>query len=72
MDWKDQLRQKVKAREEAEAAAEAAQEDLYNAMLEVFVREGVSYRQIADAVGLSRIRVGQVLRIQREKAKAAA
>jgi alkylated DNA nucleotide flippase Atl1 len=69
--WQQELLEKVKAREAAEAAAEQAQEDLYAAMHEVFVREGVSYRQIADAVGLSRIRVGQVLRIQREKVRAA-
>jgi hypothetical protein len=70
--WQDRLREKVAAREAAQADAEAAQEALYAAMLEVFVAGEASYRQIAEAVGLSRIRVGQVLRLQREKAKAAA
>lgn len=68
-DWQAQLRRKVEAREAAEAVLDNAMDDLYEAMLEAF-DGGASYRQIAEVVGLSRIRVGQVLRLQRAKTAA--
>lgn len=65
-NWQAKLAQVVEKRARADAAAEAAQYDLYAAMLAAFESGQVSYRQMAAITGLSRERVAQVLRKTRE------
>lgn len=65
--WDQHLTKYVQRRAKADAAAEAAQEDLYAAMLDAFEAGELTYRQIAAVTGLGRERVAQVLRLQREK-----
>lgn len=67
-----ELAKKVAKRAKAKAAADAALDDLYSAMLATFESGAGSYRQIAAATGLSRERVAQVLRDQRRKRQLAA
>lgn len=62
-----QLQAKVEKRLRADAAAEAAQYEVYAAMLAAFEAGEMTYRQIAKATGLSRERVAQVLRLMREQ-----
>lgn len=66
MGWHEQLQEMVARREQAQGHAEDAQDGLYAAMLAAY-EAGASYRQIAAATGLSRIRVGQVLKLQRQR-----
>lgn len=64
--WANRLGRLVAKREKAQALALTAQEDLYDAMLDVFDSGAGNYDDIAAAVGLSRIRVGQALRAARK------
>jgi hypothetical protein len=61
------LATKVTKRQRADAAVKAAQEEMYEAMLDAFEAGEMTYRQIAAATGLGRERVAQVLRMMREK-----
>lgn len=63
-DWKAQLKRAVAKRQRADDAADAALAALYDA-IEAAREAGAGYQEIADAVGLSRIRVGQVLKERR-------
>lgn len=58
---------KARRRLDILAKAEGAADDLYAFMLKC-QEEGLPYNEIGECVGLSRIRVAQVLREQRERA----
>jgi hypothetical protein len=70
MDWKTQLKRAAARRQRADDAAERALADLYDA-IEAARDAGAGYQQIADLVGVSRIRVGQVLAARKGDADAA-
>lgn len=62
MAWREQLVEIRRQRDAQAHAAEAAQGDLYAAIIEAADSGELTYDEIAEAVGLTRIRVGQVLR----------
>lgn len=64
-----QLQRLATQREGLRDAAEEAQVKLYAAMLDAY-DQGLTYQEIAGAVGLSRIRVCQVLKEERARRKA--
>ncbi len=64
--WKRRVETAAGKRAAAAAKAEAAYDDFYDTMLAAF-EAGASYRTLAGWSGLSRIRVGQALRIARER-----
>lgn len=66
-DWKAQLRKAAARRQKADDAAEAALAALYDA-IDAAQAAGATYQEIADVVGVSRIRVGQVLKDRRAQA----
>lgn len=65
--WVREVGRKAAARERAQEKAEAAYDDFYATLLAAFESGQMSYRQLAEASGLSRIRVGQALRIARQR-----
>jgi hypothetical protein len=62
--WQKKVATAASRRAAAQEKAEAAYDDFYETLLDAF-EAGASYRTLAEWSGLSRIRVGQALRIAR-------